>query len=76
MEFKDYYNSLSEQITPRKRMRQKIAEACGVSELTVRRWAYGEIIPDKLKREKISKMLKISVNELWPSISKNDLPED
>ena len=62
---KDYYDSLAVE-DPRVQLRNKLAKECGVTIMTVYRWINGEIIPDKLKREKISEIVGIAVDELFP----------
>lgn len=67
MALKDYYNSLADRtIPPKKEFREKIASACGVTEMTVFRWLSGEVVPDKLKREKIAEIANIPVQQLFP----------
>lgn len=72
MDFVSYYKGLSEEEriirTPKQEFREKIASACGVAPSTVMRWISGEITPDKLKREKVSEVLNIPVEELWPNL--------
>lgn len=68
MVLKEYYNSLADRTTPpKKEFREKIASACGVTEMTVFRWISGEIVPDKLKREKIAEIAGIQVQQLFPN---------
>jgi transcriptional regulator with XRE-family HTH domain len=71
MDFISYYKKLEEvksPKTPKQEFRAQIAAACGVAPSTVMRWVSGEIIPEKLKREKVSELLDISVEELWPNL--------
>lgn len=71
MDFKTYYSKLREvknYKTPKQEFRETIARACGVAPSTVMRWVSGEIIPEKLKREKVSELLEIPVDQLWPNI--------
>lgn len=67
MGLKEFYKSLPEKVVPKKEFREKIATACGVSEMTVFRWLSGEIIPEKLKREKIAEIADIPVVDLFPN---------
>lgn len=67
MDLKEFYKNLPEKVVPKKDFREKIASACGVSEMTVFRWLSGEIIPEKLKREKIAEIAKMPVVELFPN---------
>lgn len=68
MALKDYYDGLADRtIPPKKEFREKIASACGVTEMTVFRWLSGEVIPDKLKREKIAEIARIPVEILFPN---------
>ena len=72
MDFISYYKKLEEiknQKTPKQEFREMIAAACGVAPSTVMRWVSGEIIPEKLKREKVAEILKINVESLWPNLS-------
>lgn len=64
---KDYYDSLTVEDS-RVLLRNKLAEECGVTIMTVYRWINGEVIPDKLKREKISEIVGIPIDELFPEI--------
>lgn len=76
MDFISYYKKLEEvksPKTPKQDFREKIAVACGVAPSTVIRWVSGEIIPEKLKREKVSELLDISVEELWPNLVEEEL---
>lgn len=71
MDFKEFYNELqSTQPTPQKEFRNKIAFECDVTEMTVYRWLSGEIVPDKLKREKVAEITGLSVDELFPNLQK------
>lgn len=65
MNLKEFYSDLQNQPTPQKEFRDKIASACGVTEMTVYRWLSGEIIPEKLKREKIAELTGLPVDELF-----------
>ena len=53
--------------SPQRELREKIARECGVSEMAVYRWLSGEIVPEKLKREKIAEITGLSVEELFPT---------
>lgn len=68
MVLKEYYDKLAEKSTPKKEFRDKIATACGVTEMTVFRWLSGEVVPDKLKREKIAEITGTPVEELFPML--------
>jgi len=68
MNLTELYKQLRDQPTPQREFRAKIATECGVSEMTVYRWLSGEIIPDKLKREKVADVTGISVNDLFPNL--------
>lgn len=67
MTLKEYYQSLAERSTPRKELRNKIVAECGIKELTVYRYLSGEIVPDKLKRERIAQITGIPEEELFPN---------
>ncbi len=69
LSLKDCYESLGK---PQKALRERIAEECGVSAATVFRWLSGEVVPDKLKRERIV----IIVSDLIPGIKEEDLFPD
>jgi transcriptional regulator with XRE-family HTH domain len=68
MALKEYYEKIGELPTPKKEFREKVAESCGVTEMTVFRWISGKIIPEKLTREKLSEITGLSVEELFPNI--------
>jgi transcriptional regulator with XRE-family HTH domain len=61
---KDHYISLRESAP---KFIKDIAEACGVSERTVYNWINGEIIPNKLIQEKISTIIQIPIEDLFPN---------
>ena len=64
MALKDYYKSLRDSASL---FVKEIAENCGVSERTVYNWINGEIIPDKLVREKIATIIEIPEEILFPN---------
>ena len=66
MNLPEYYKQLSQ--SPRE-FRQKLATECGVSEMTVFRWLSGEVVPDKLKRERIAEIAGVPVEELFPNLN-------
>lgn len=71
MDFVSYYKKLEEvksPKTPKQEFRAQIAAACGVAPSTVMRWVSGEIIPEKLKREKVSEIIGLPVEDLWPNL--------
>jgi len=70
MDLREFYNELQTQPTPQKEFRDRIASACGVTEMTVYRWLSGDIIPEKLKREKIAEITGLSVDDLFPNLVK------
>jgi transcriptional regulator with XRE-family HTH domain len=41
-----------------------IAEQLGVSEITISNWVSGKYIPSKRNREKLSKILGVSITEI------------
>lgn len=67
MNLSELYESLSEK-TPKTEFRELIRNECGVAEMTLYRWLNGTVTPDKLKREKISQVTGISVEELFPKV--------
>ena len=73
MDLIGFYRKLEEKSTPKQEFREMIAEACGVAPATVSRWVYGEIIPEKLKREKISQVIGIPVEELFPNLQSDEV---
>lgn len=62
---KEYYDSLVVE-DPRITFRDKLAKECDVTIMTVYRWINGEVVPDKLKRERIAEIVGVSVEELFP----------
>lgn len=66
MALKDYYEKLGQRSTPRKEFRSRVATECGVAEMTVFRWISGEVIPDKLKQEKIAEIAGVPSDLLFP----------
>lgn len=67
MALKEYYEELRNQPVPCDAFRKRIASVCGVSEKTIYRWLNGEVIPDKLKREKIAEITGQPVEKLFPN---------
>lgn len=72
MALKDYYMELGKRSTPQKEFRDLISKECGVAPITVFRWLSGDIIPDKLKREKIALICNLPIEELFPNTSNNN----
>jgi transcriptional regulator with XRE-family HTH domain len=68
MNLNEYYKQLQDQPSPQREFRQKIAKECGVSEMTVFRWLSGEVVPEKLKREKVAEITGLTVEELFPNL--------
>lgn len=69
MVLKDYYKELGKKSTPQKEFREMVASTCGVSVMTVFRWLSGEVVPDKLKREKVAEVTGLPVEELFPDLT-------
>lgn len=69
MTLKDYYNNLPEMDAPKANFRRTLASECGVAPMTVFRWLAGDVIPDKLKREKVAEITGQPVNELFPDLN-------
>ena len=69
MGLKEFYEGLPDKVVPKKEFREKVATACGVSEMTVFRWLSGDIIPDKLKREKIAELSGEPIEKLFPRVT-------
>lgn len=63
--FADYYKDVKKQ-RPCKEFLQMVADSCGVTPNAVYRWISGEYIPDMLKKEKISNLLNVPVEVLFP----------
>jgi len=66
LSLKDCYESLGK---PQKTLRERIAEECGVTAATVFRWLAGEVIPDKLKRERVVEI----VSDFIPGVTEETL---
>ena len=71
MTLREHYDKLVALKTPAQEFREGVAEACGVTEKTVYSWLSGEIIPEKLKREKIAELTGIPADELFPARETN-----
>lgn len=56
-----YYESL---VDPKKDLREKIADECGVSMATVYRWLSGENSPSKLQREKLAEIIGVKPEDI------------
>ncbi len=64
--FSNYVSSLSTvKTTEKHEVMKKIAAECGVSEITVFRWATGRTIPPMLYQQKISELTNIPVDDLF-----------
>ena len=70
---KEYYNSLpfaKKQVVviskPREELAQAIANACGKSLMTAKRWIYGYSKPCPAEREKIASLLGCPLESLFP----------
>lgn len=64
MALKDYYESLSPN-SPRKEIRDRILKECGITEMTLYRWISGDVIPEKLKQEKVAEITGVPVDDLF-----------
>ena len=66
MTLKDYYHSLDEN-SPRANLKDKIISECGISPATFYNWVNGNTsdIP-KTAKERISEIIGIQVDELFP----------
>lgn len=67
MALKEYYEKLSD-VSPKAAFRRRIMKECDVDRSTIHRWFQGEIIPEKLKREKIAEIAGKKVEELFPGL--------
>ncbi len=70
---KDYYKKLKNKTveSPKKAFIRKAMKECDVkSEQTIYRWISGEVKPDKLRQEKLSKLTGIPVDELFKASEK------
>lgn len=67
MTLNEHYNTLKskETIAPKKKLVLRIAKECGVDMSNVYRWINGGVVPDKLKREKVSEIIGIPAEELF-----------
>lgn len=70
---KEYYNTLpfaTKHVVatskPREELAQTIADACGKSLMTAKRWIYGYSKPCPVEKEKIAEILGCSVECLFP----------
>ncbi|WP_195438105.1 hypothetical protein [Parabacteroides goldsteinii] len=70
---KEYYNSLpfaKKHVVviskPREELALAIANACGKSLMTAKRWIYGYSKPCPAEKEKIAELLSSSVDNLFP----------
>lgn len=70
---KEYYNSLpfaKKHVVviskPREELASAIAESCGKSLMTAKRWIYGYSNPCPAEKEKIAELLGTSVDNLFP----------
>jgi len=70
MTFTDYYQTIYD----KKRkdfVRRTIINVIGISYGTFRRWANGEIIPNKCYQTKIAEIMGVEVSELFPNTNNN-----
>lgn len=65
MTFAEFYERIKAK-QPTLEFRERVANACGVTTNAVSRWLAGTTVPDKLKKEKISELLEIPVDVLFP----------
>lgn len=72
MALMDYYNKLSD-VSPKAAFRRRVMNECDVDRTTVHRWFSDDIIPDKLKREKIAEIAGVKVEELFPTSTSNEV---
>lgn len=63
--FRDHYNGL--EYKKRQLLKSKIAEACGVEEQTVTRWANGKRFPKKPTRKEIARVAGVKVTDFFPN---------
>lgn len=68
MTLKEFYQNLPERNAPKADFRRLLASECGVAPMTVYRWLAGEIVPEKLKREKVAEITGQPVDELFPLV--------
>jgi len=66
MALKDYYNKLPKGSDPKREFRKKLSKECGVTVSTVFRWLSGDVIPDKLKQQRIAEITGIPARTLFP----------
>lgn len=53
---------------PKEELVEMIAEACGKTKMTARRWLYGYTNPCQAEKEKIAELLQCSVSDLFPEV--------
>lgn len=68
MTFSDYCNSLTNE---KEDLLKKIEDETLVSKSTVWKWANGKLIPSKKRRQKISNIVNIPEEILFPNIDSN-----
>jgi hypothetical protein len=71
MTLREFYDQIPPRSAPRKDFRDAVAKACGVEPITIYRWLSGEVVPEKLKREEVSKIIGLPVEELFPTVEAN-----
>ena len=55
---------------PKEEIVELIAETCGKTKMTARRWLYGYTKPCQAEKEKIAELLQCSVSDLFPETQK------
>lgn len=70
MTLKELYDKARKNPTPGVVFIAEVAEVAKKSEITVRRWISGEVIPDALTRSVLAEHFKCQPEELFPNANK------
>lgn len=70
MTLKELYDKARKNPTPGLVFIAEVAEVTKKSEITVRRWISGEVIPDALTRSVLASHFKCKPQELFPTLNK------
>lgn len=70
MTLKELYNKARKGPTPGVVFITEVMEVTKKSEITVRRWISGEVVPDALTRSVLAKHFKCAPEDLFPELNK------
>lgn len=70
MTLKDLYNRARKSPTPGVAFIAEVAEVTKKSEITVRRWISGEVVPDALTQSVLAKHFKCHPEDIFPDRNK------